>query len=81
MLVKLLAQETDLASATTVNGALVVRLINTDTTSKLVTVKDGSSTVASLTLAPGEVVHLQKSSTHTLSATDTVKAVKVAHAN
>lgn len=81
MLVKPLAEETDLASDTDVNGASVVRLVNTDTTSNLVTVKDGSSTVASLTLAAGEVVHLQKSSAHKLSATDKVKAVKVAHAN
>lgn len=81
MLVKPLAPETDLASDTDVSGASVVRLVNTDTTSKLVTVKDGSSVVASLTLTAGEVVHLQKSSAHTLSATDKVKAVKVAHAN
>lgn len=81
MLVKLLSEETNLASDTDVDGASVVRLVNTDTTAKLVTVKDGASVVASLTLTAGEVLHLQKGTAHTLSATDKVKAVKVAHAN
>jgi len=82
MLVKPLSVETELSGATDVDGASVVRVVNTDTSARVVTIKDGATTVASLTLTAGEVLHLQKNSTHTLvSTTDKVKAVKVAHAN
>ena len=80
MIVKPLSQETTLATATNVNLAVVVRLVNTGAATT-VTVKDGDTTVASLTVAEGEVVNVQKSPTHTLSATNAVKAVKIAHTN
>jgi hypothetical protein len=80
MLVKPLSEETTLASATDVDNASVVRLVNTGAATT-VTIKDGATTVASLTLTQGEVIHLQKSPTQTLSAVAAVKAVKVAHTN
>ena len=80
MLVKPLSEETDLATATDVDKATVVRLVNTGS-STVVTIKNGTSTVASLTLTEGEVLHLQKGATQTLSAVSAVKAVKVAHTN
>lgn len=80
MLVKPMNEEVSLATATDVDAASVVRVVNTGSAT-LVTVKDGASTVASLTLAEGEVLHLQKAPTHKLVATASVKAVKVAHAN
>ena len=80
MIVKPLAEETDLATATTVQNATVVRLVNTGS-SVVVTVKDGSATVASLTLTQGEVLNIQKAPTQSLVATEDVLAVKVAHTN
>jgi hypothetical protein len=80
MIVKPLAEETNLAAATDVENASVVRLVNTGS-STVVTIKDGATTVASLTLAQGEVIHIQKSPNQTLSAVAAVKAVKVAHTN
>lgn len=78
MIVKPLSEETSLASATDVEKASVVRLVNTGTPT-VVTIKNGATTVASLTLTQGEVIHIQKSPSHTLTAVAAVKAVKVAH--
>jgi len=80
MLVKPMTEEVSLATETDVDKASVVRVVNTGAAT-LVTVKDGATTVASLTLTQGEVLHLQKTPTHKLVATASVKAVKVAHAN
>lgn len=82
MIVKPLSVEIELSTSNgnDVENASVVRLVNTGTAT-VVTIKDGATTVASLTLAQGEVIHVQKSPTHTLSAVAAVKAVKVAHTN
>lgn len=80
MIVKLLGEETDLGVATDVDLATVVRLHNTGV-DVLVEVVDGATTVASMTLADGETIHLEKKPTQTLVASSDVKAVKVAHAN
>jgi hypothetical protein len=80
MIVKLLAEETDLGVATDVEQATVVRLYNSGV-DVLVEVKDGATTVSSVTLAEGEIIHLQKQASHLVVATSDVKAVKVAHAN
>lgn len=80
MIVKLLGEETDLGVATDVDLATVVRLHNTGA-DVLVEVVDGVTTVASMTLADGETIHLEKKSSQTLVASSDVKAVKVAHAN
>lgn len=80
MIVKPLSQETTLASATDVELASVVRIVNTGSATT-VTIKDGATTVASLTVAAGEVVNIQKTPSHTLLATASVKAVKIAHTN
>lgn len=81
MIVKPLSTETTLASATNVSAASVVRLVNTGAGNATVTIADGATTVASLTLVAGEVVNIQKSPSHTLLADEFVKAVKVAHTN
>jgi hypothetical protein len=80
MIVKPLSEETTLATATDVQHATVVRLVNTGS-STVVTVKDGSATVASLTLTENEVLNIQKTPTQTLVANADVLAVKVAHTN
>jgi hypothetical protein len=82
MIVKPLAEEVVLsASETDVDLASVVRVVNTTNTAATITIKDGSNTVASLTLTGGEVLNIQKTPSHTLIATGTVKAVKIAHTN
>ena len=80
MIVKPLSQETSLVSATDVELASVVRVVNTGSATT-VTIKDGATTVATLTVAAGEVVNIQKTPSHTLLATASVKAVKIAHTN
>lgn len=85
MIVKPLSKETTLESATNVSSASVVRLVNTGAGNALVTIADEAGShedpVASLTLVAGEVVNIQKAPSHTLLATASVKAVKVAHTN
>ena len=80
MIVKPLSQETNLASETDVELASVVRIVNTGSATT-VTIKDGAATVATLTVAAGEVLNVQKTPSHTLLATASVKAVKIAHTN
>ena len=78
MIVKPLSQETSLVSATDVELASVVRVVNTGVATT-VTIKDGDTTVATLTVAAGEVLNIQKTPSHTLLATASVKALKIAH--
>lgn len=80
MIIKPLAQEVNLASATDVDSATLVRLLNTGTAT-LVTVADGATTVATFTINQNEVVAVQKEPTHTLAAVTAVKAVKVGFTN
>jgi hypothetical protein len=83
MLVKLLGSETNLTTATNVNGANVVRIYNSDTAG-LVTLKnnaDPAVTLGTLTLAPGEVVFVEKDPTDTLEGGVKFKVVKVAYKN
>ena len=68
-------------SGSTVSMARVVRLVNTSGSAQVVDVMDGSTKVGSLTMAAGEVVHLEKTPAHTVAANSAVKAVKIAHAN
>ena len=83
MLVKLMGTESSLDPTTgsDVDLATVVRVMNSSASAQVVTVKDGGSTVGTITLAAGEALHLQKTASHTLLANSSVKAVKVAHAN
>lgn len=84
MTVKPLSMEIDLDSeGSDVSGAVLVRSVNTTSSAKTVTVtnSDGDD-VASLTLAPGESLSIQKASSDTLScASSGVKVVKVAFSN
>jgi hypothetical protein len=81
MLIKLLASETNLATATTVGGATVVRVLNTGSAAS-VTRKDSTpATIGSVTLGAGEVAYLEKDSSDTLEGGADFKVVKVAYAN
>lgn len=79
MLIKVLAAETTLTSATNVDTATVVRVLNTSTAA-LVTRKDSAgTTIGSFTMAANEVAYVEKDPTDTLEGGAAFKAVKVAY--
>ena len=83
MIIKVLAAEGDLQSASNVDTATVVRLHNGHTAALLITRKtSGGDTVGSLTVNTKESVVLEKDPTDTLEASgsgSSVKVVKVAY--
>ena len=89
MLTKVLAAEgncgTDAAGASTFGSATVVRVVNSGTTNRLVTIIDevgGSTTIGSFTLVGSEVAFVEKKSTEAIFAANaSVKGSKVAYAN
>lgn len=76
MITHVLAQETDLTSATNVSSANLVRVHNTGSAAK-VTIKDGSTVIGDITFAANEVINLKKQSTWTLEGGVAFKAVKI----
>ena len=85
MLVKVLAAEGNLSSASNVNTATVVRLFNNHSAALVITRKDSSgTTLGSLTVNTKESVYLEKVSTDTLTAASnggSVLVAKVAYGN
>lgn len=80
MNIKPISTETTLTSATTVDSATLVRLLNTSTAT-LITIKEGLATVATFTIAASEVVLVEKDAAQTLEGGAAIKAVKVAFSN
>tara|TARA_Y100000004_G_C8685029_1_gene314966 strand:+ start:275 stop:541 length:267 start_codon:yes stop_codon:yes gene_type:complete len=83
---KLLGSEVTLSTtANNVGRAKIVRVLNTDTTARLVTVKSGVTTIGTITLAPSEVQNIMKLAAETLevasAASTKVKAVSIAYTN
>ena len=83
---KLLGSEATLSTtASNVGRAKLVRVLNTDTTARLVTIKSGSDTLGTITLAPSEVQNIMKLPAETLevatAASTKVKAVSIAYTN
>ena len=82
MLIKVLAAEGNLSSASNVDSATVVRLYNNHSAALLITRKDsGGTTIGSLTVNSKDTVLLEKDYTDTLEAAsngNNVKVVKVA---
>ena len=79
MILKVLAAETDLTSATNVSNATVVRLYNGHSAALVITRADsGSSTIGSFTLKNGETVYVEKDPTDLLSAASNGGSVKAA---
>ena len=76
---------TDAAGASTFGSATVVRLVNSGTTNRLVTIIDevgGSTTIGSFTLVGGSVEHVEKQSAHAIFAANaSVKGCKVGYSN
>ena len=77
--VKLKGTETNLASATNMGFATLVRIVNNKTSTQLITLKNaGGTTIGTFTMTAGSVELVKKTSTDTLTGAATTLAVKVA---
>jgi hypothetical protein len=81
MIVKLLAAETNLTSATNVNSATLVRVLNTGSAGVVTRKDSGGNTIGTVTLAANEVAYLDKEPSDTLEGGSGFKAVKIAYSN
>ena len=80
--VRLLGSEANLASATNMGFAKLVRVLNNKASVQVITQKNaGGTTLATVTLAAGEVAYIEKASTDTLTGAATSLAVSVAFTN
>lgn len=80
--VRLLGSESNLASATNMGFAKLVRVLNNKASVQVITQKNaGGTTLATVTLAAGEVAYIEKASTDTLTGAATSLAVSVAFTN
>jgi len=80
--VKLLGSEVNLASATNVGNAKLVRVLNNKTSVQVITQKNaGGTTLATVTLAAGEVAYIEKGGQDTLTGLASSLAVSVAFTN
>lgn len=79
MLIKVLASETDLTSATNVGTATVVRVLNTGSAASVTRKDSGGTTIGTVTLAANEVAYFEKEPTDTLEGGAAFKAVKIAY--
>jgi hypothetical protein len=69
-------------TASNISRASLVRVLNTHAAAQLVTIKEGSTVVGSVTVNTGETVNIRKAITETLQVANSiagVKAVKLAH--
>lgn len=77
-ILKLLGSEVALSTATTLNGAQLVRVFNDTAGAVLITVALEGSTTGTATVKAGEVIFVRKQSAETIAAGAAVKAVSVA---
>ena len=78
MVIKLLAAESDLSSASNVGNATLVRLYNGHSAALVVTRKNsGGTTIGSMTVLNGAVEVFEKVATDTLSVASNGSSVKV----
>jgi len=79
---RLNAAEVNLSSASNVGFAKLVRVLNNKTSVQVITQKNaGGTTLATVTLAAGEIAYIAKAPTDTLTGVATSLAVSVAFAN
>ena len=82
MILDILGSEGNLASASNVDRAKLVRVLNNKTSVQVITLKNaGGTTLGTITLAAGEVVIMEKEHTDTLTGASTSLAVAVAYKN
>ncbi len=79
---KIRGSEGNLASASNVGFASLVRVLNNKTSVQVITQKNaGGTTLGTVTLAAGEVAYISKKGDDTLTGAATSLAVSVAFAN
>ena len=79
---RLQGSEGNLASASNVGHAKLVRVLNNKASVQVITHKNvGGTTLATVTLAANEVAYIAKASTDTLTGAATSLAVSVAFSN
>lgn len=76
--IKLVGQEVELTTATTLNNAQLVRILG-GASDILVTVKDSATTTGTMTVKAGSEVIIRKRSSETIEAASAVKAVAIAY--
>ena len=80
--IKLLGSEAGIASASNIGFAKVVRVLNNKGSVQVITQKNaGGTTLATVTLAAGEVAYIEKASSDTLTGAATSLSVSVAYSN
>ena len=80
--IRLLGSEAGIASASNVGGAKLVRVLNNKGSVQVITQKNaGGTTLATVTLAAGEVAYIAKASSDTLTGAATSLSVSVAYSN
>ncbi len=80
--IRVLGSEGNLASASNVGFAKLVRVLNNKTSVQVITQKNaGGTTIGTVTLAAGEIAYIQKAPDDTLTGVATSLAVSVAFAN
>jgi hypothetical protein len=80
--VRLLGSEGNLGSASNVGFAKLVRVLNNKTSVQIITQKNaGGATIATVTMAAGEIAFIAKAPTDTLTGAATSLAVSVGFAN
>ena len=79
---RLLGSEGNLGSASNVGFAKLVRVLNNKTSVQVITQKNaGGATIATVTMAAGEIAFIAKAPTDTLTGAATSLAVSVGFAN
>ena len=79
---RLLGSEGNLASASNVGFAKLVRVLNNHSAVQVITQKNaGGTTLATVTLGIGEIAYIQKAPSDTLTGAATSLAVSVGFAN
>lgn len=75
---KIIGQEIALSTANTVGSASIVRCFNNTAGPVLITIANGGTTVATVTLASGVTEYLQKQPAQTIASNAAIRAVSVA---
>lgn len=63
-------------TASNISRASLVRVLNTNAAAQLVTIKEGSTVVGSVTVNTGETVNIRKAISETLEVANSVTGVK-----
>jgi hypothetical protein len=77
---KLLGQEISISSANTVSLSKIVRVVNTGNAIAVLQLTNGSANTANTTLAPNEVLIVEKTTTDTVAGAN-LRAAPIAYRN